>query len=139
MVAIPTDRPIFQGDIATYWFEDDGILVSLSKSTPRTVETIANNVALVKRITNNTRAPLLIYLSRSPVPDRATRAFSTQQLPVVYGAMAMVSERGLSQLIMKMLFRFQQPPIPMKSFTDDETARVWLRQYVELGERAAIL
>ncbi len=130
MRAIPTDRTIFEGEIATYWFEDDGILVSLSKSTVRTVETIANNVALVKRITNNTRVPLLIYLSRSPVPDRATRVFSTEQLPVVYRAMAMVSEPGLSRLIMNMLFRFQQPPIPMKSFTDDKTARAWLQHYV---------
>jgi hypothetical protein len=130
VITSPTDRPIFEGEIATYWFEDDGILVSRSKSTPRTVETIANNVALVQRITNNTPVPLLIYLSRSPVPDRATRAFSTQQLPVVYRAMAMVSEPGLSRLIMNMLFRFQQPPIPMKSFTDDTAARVWLRQFL---------
>ena len=130
MVTIPTDRPVVEGEIATYWFEDDGILVSLSKSTVRTVETIANNVALVQRITNHARAPLLIYLTRSPVPDRATRAFSTQQLPVVYSAMAMVSEPGLSRLIMNMLFRFQQPPIPMKSFTDDTAARAWLRRFV---------
>jgi hypothetical protein len=130
MIAIPTDRPVFEGEIATYWFEDDGILVSLSKSTRRTVEIIANNIALVQRITNNTRVPLLIYLSRSPVPDRATRTFSTQQLPVAYSAMAMVSEPGLSRLVMNMLFRFQQPPIPMKSFTDDTAARAWLRQYL---------
>ncbi|HEV2235334.1 MAG TPA: hypothetical protein VGR57_01625 [Ktedonobacterales bacterium] len=70
MVDIPSDRPVYEGEIATYWFEDDGILVSLSKSTVRTVEVIKNNVALVKRITNNTPAPLLIYLARSPVPDR---------------------------------------------------------------------
>jgi hypothetical protein len=130
MIAIPTDRPVFEGEIATYWLEDDGILVSLSKNTPRTVETITNNVALVKRITNNMRVPLLIYLSRSPVPDRATRVFSTQQLPVVYRAMAMVSEPGLSRLIMSILFRFQSPPIPLKSFTDDNAARAWLRQFL---------
>jgi hypothetical protein len=130
MIAIPTDRPIFEGEIATYWFEDDRILVSRSKSTRRTVEIIENNVALVQRITKNTCVPLLIYLSRSPVPDRATRAFSTQQLPLVYRAMAMVSEPGLSRLIMNMLFRVQPPPIPMKSFTDDQAARGWLRQYV---------
>jgi len=130
MIAISSDRPVFEGEIATYWFEDDGILVSLSKSTVRTVERIANNVALVQRITNNTRVPLLIYLGRSPVPDRATRAFSPQQHPVAYSAMAMVSEPGLSRLIMNLLFRFQQSPIPMKSFTDDTAARAWLRQYL---------
>ncbi len=130
MREIPTDRQVIEGQIATYWFEDDGILVSVSKSTRRTVEAIADNVALVKRITNSTRVPLLLYASRSPVPDRATRVFSTQQLPVVYSAMAMVSDPGLSRLIMNVLFRFQQPPIPIKSFTDEVAAREWLRQFL---------
>jgi hypothetical protein len=130
MVAIPTDRPTYEGEIATYWFEDDGILVSLSKSTRRTVELIQGNVALVRRITNGMPAPLLIYLSRSPVPDRATRAYSAQQVPVIYRVMAMVSEPGLSRLVMSMVFRLQPPPIPTKSFTDDAAARAWLQGYL---------
>jgi hypothetical protein len=130
MIAIPTDRPVYAGEIATYWFEDDGMLVSLSNSARRTVELIEGNVALVRRITNSTPAPLLIYLSRSPVPDRATRAYSARQLPIIYRAMAMVSEPGLSRLVMSMVFRFQQPPIPTKSFSDAEAARAWLRHYL---------
>ncbi|MCB0092451.1 MAG: hypothetical protein KDE54_31400, partial [Caldilineaceae bacterium] len=126
MIDIPTDRPHFESEIATYWFEDDGILVSLSKDVKRTVENIAANVALVKRITDNKRAPLLIYLTNSPVPDKATRQFSTAQLPTVYTAMAMIADRGLTKLIMNLLFRFQSPPIPMKNFTDIAEARAWL-------------
>ena len=130
MIDIPTDRPHFESEIATYWVEDDGILVSLSKDVKRTVENIAANVALVKRITDNKRAPLLIYLTNSPVPDKATRQFSTAQLPTVYTAMAMIADRGLTKLIMNLLFRFQSPPIPMKNFTDIAEARAWLRQYL---------
>ena len=126
----PTDRQIFEGEIATYWF-DDGILVSLSKSPQRTVENITNNVALVKSITNNKPVPLLIYLSNSPVPDKATRKFSTEQLPVIYSAMAMVSKPGLAKFIMNILFRLKPPPIPMKSFTDDKAAKEWLRNYLD--------
>lgn len=126
---IPTDRPTWEGEIATYWFED-GILVSLSKSTLRTVDVIARNVALVKSITNNKPVPLLIYLSNSPVPDKETRKFSTTQLPVIYSAMAMVSKPGLSKLIMNMLFALKPPPIPMKSFTDDKEAREWLKRFL---------
>jgi hypothetical protein len=44
----PTDKQIFEGVIATYYF-DDGILVSLSKNPKRTVENISGNVVLVKR------------------------------------------------------------------------------------------
>jgi hypothetical protein len=123
---IPTDRPVYEGEIATYWF-DDNILVSLSKSPKRTIENISGNVALVKKITNNTPVPLLIYLSDSPVPDKATRQFSTEQLPVIYSAMAMVSKPGLSKFIMNILFSLKPPPIPMKSFSDDEEAKAWLR------------
>ena len=129
-VTVPTDRPIYEGEIATYWM-DNGILVSLSKSPKRTVENIKANVALVKRITNNQRVPLLIYLADSPVPDKATRKYSTEQLPVIYAAMAMVSKPGLSALIMKLLFALQNPPIPIKSFTDDTAAKEWLQSYVQ--------
>jgi hypothetical protein len=123
---IPTDRPTYEGEIATYWFEDK-ILVSLSKSPKRTVENISGNVALVKKITNNTPVPLLIYLSDSPVPDKATRKFSTEQLPLIYSAMAMVSKPGLAKFIMNILFSLKPPPIPMKSFSDDKDAKAWLR------------
>lgn len=129
-MTIPTDRPIYDGEIATYWF-DDGVLVSLSKSTKRTVESIGRNVAFVKQLTNNKPVPLLIYLADSPVPDKATRKFSTEQLPVIYSAMAMVSKPGLAKLIMNLLFSLKPPPIPMKSFSDAEQAKQWLKSLEE--------
>lgn len=126
---IPTDKQTWEGEMATYWWEN-GMLVSASKSTRRTVERIKENVVLVKQITNNRPAPLLIYLADSPIPDKATRKFSTEQLPVIYKAMAMVSKPGLSSFIMNILFRFKEPPIPIKSFTNDDEAREWLKHYV---------
>lgn len=121
---------LIQGEIADYHYGEDGILYSYSKSTLRTVKNISENIALVKRITGNKIVPLLIYLSDSPVPDKETRRFSTEQLPNVYKAMAMVSKPGLSKLIMNILFRLKTPPIPMKSFTNDREAKAWLEQYV---------
>ena len=129
MVAIPTDRPVYEGEIATYWF-DEVILVSLSKSPRRTVENITANVALVKQITGNKPVPLLIYLSKSPVPDKETRAFAQTQLPVIYSAMAMISKPVLAKFIMTILFRFRQPPIPMKIFAVYEEGKEWLKQYL---------
>lgn len=128
-INIPTDREIWEGQIATYWF-DHGVLVSLSKSPRRTVELIADNVALVKKITSNKPVPLLIYLADSPIPDKATRKFSTEQLPVIYKAMAMVSKPGLAKFIMNILFSLKPSPIPMKSFSDSQEAMDWLKQFV---------
>ena len=127
---IPDEIKLIKGEIADYYLSDDGILYSYSKSIKRTVDNISKNIELVKNITGNKTVPLLIYLVNSPVPDKETRKYSTEQLPTVYKAMAMVSKPGLSKFIMNILFKFQKPPIPMKSFTNDIAAKEWLKQYL---------
>lgn len=130
MIKPPDSLQLIKGEIADYWYAPDGILFSYSKNPKRTIKNITENIALVKSITNNKVIPLLIYLSDSPVPDKATRTFAAEQLPEVYRAMAMVSKPGLSKFIMNILFRLKPPAIPMKSFTDDQKAREWLIQFV---------
>ena len=125
----PDNTTTFDGELATYWFEE-GILISLSKSPTRTVANITENIALVKRITNNKKVPLLIYLSNSPVPDKETRKLAAKELPNVYTAMAMVSKSGLAKIIMNMVFGLKPPTIPMKSFSDDKKAKEWLKHYL---------
>lgn len=124
-----TNLPLIKGEIADYYYDPSGILYSFSNDKRRTVAGIRANITLVKEITGNKKVPLLIFLERSPVPDKATRRYSASQLPEVYTAMAMVSKPGLAALIMKLLFRFQHPPIPMRYFTSEAEAREWLMNY----------
>lgn len=126
----PENIELVKGEIADYWYSPEGILYAYSKSPERSVKNISENIALVKQITGNKTVPLLIYLSNSPVPDKETRKFSTEQLPTVYKAMAMVSKPGLAQLIMGVLFKLKPSPIPIKSFTNDEEAKGWLKQFI---------
>ncbi len=120
---------IIEGEIADYIMSPEGILISYSKPVKRTVQNITGNVELVKKISGNLRVPLLIYLCNSPVPNKATRVFSAQQIPVIYSAMALVSKPGLANLIMKMVFALQPPPVPTRSFTNDVEAWNWLLQF----------
>lgn len=129
-MSLPENTERIKGEIADYYYAPDGILYSYSKSTRRTVKNISENIALVKQITGGKKPPLLIYLSNSPVPDKETRKFSAEQLPNVYSAMAMVSKGGLAQFVMNILFKFKQPPIPMKSFTHEKDAKEWLKQFL---------
>jgi hypothetical protein len=130
MIKPPDNTQLIKGEIADYWYAPDGILYSYSKNPIRTVKNITENISLVKSITNNKIIPLLIYLSNSPIPGKATRKFAAEQLPNVYSAMAMVSKPGLSKFIMNILFSIKPPAIPMKSFTDDKKAKEWLAQFV---------
>ena len=117
---------LIEGEIADYRLDETGILYSYSKSVLRTVPLMERNKELVKSIAGDKPVPLLIFLKNAPMPDKATRDYSKSILPEIYSAMAMVSKPGLSALIMKLLFAFQKPPIPMKSFTDEETAKARL-------------
>lgn len=127
---LPEGTELIKGEIADYYYSPEGILYSYSKSIKRSVKNISENIALVKQITGDKKVPLLIYLSNSPVPDKETRKYSTEQLPNIYKAMAMVSSGGLSQFIMNILFKFKPPPIPIKSFSDDKEATEWLKQFL---------
>jgi len=64
------------------------------------------------------------------MPDKETRKFVANELPNVYTAMAMVSKQRLAKFIMNVLFKLNEPPIPMKNFTNDEEAKEWLKQYL---------
>ena len=81
-----------------------------------------------KKITGNKKVPLLIYHTPSPVPDKATRSFSSRMAPEIYSAMAMIAPSALSRFIMTAVFAFQKPPVPMKSFTDAPAAKAWLKK-----------
>ena len=118
----PDNVRLIDGEIASYWMDIGGILYSVSKSSKRTVQNIADNVALVKQITGCKRVPLLIYLTNSPVPDTEAPKFATEKLPEIYSAMAMVSQPWLARVIMTLLFGFKPPPIPMRSFSDEHQA-----------------
>lgn len=118
---------LIRGEIADYYLSEEGILFSYSKSIKRTIELIDRNAHLVKEITANKPVPLLIHLVKSPIPDKETQRFSKDKLPEIYSAMAMVAKPGLSAFIMKILFQFQKPPIPMQSFTDEQKALNWLK------------
>jgi hypothetical protein len=126
----PDNTQLYETEIGTYWFDADGILCSLSKSPRRTMANTTANFAFIRRITDNKKVPLLTYLTNSPVPDKQTRKLVAKELPNVYSAMAMVSKPGLSKLIMNVLFSLKPPAIPMKSFSDDQEARQWLKQYL---------
>lgn len=113
--------------IATY-SRNGEILISRSLPVQRTVNNLQDNAEIVRSITNGKRTKVLVFLCNSPVPDKSARKLSAELVPQLYSAMALVSKPGLAQLVMKMVFAFQNPGIPVKIFTDSETAIIWLRK-----------
>ena len=129
-VTIPVGQPVWEGEIATYWFDGD-VLVSRSKPVKRTVENLTSNSELIGLISKGRPVPILVYLTPSAMPDKAARKLSEELLPANYTAMALISPPGLARFIMKLLFGMRKPPIPMKIFDEPRDAKAWLSRYVQ--------
>jgi hypothetical protein len=119
-----------ESEIAISWLGDDGILYSVSKPPTRTIENVKGNIEVVKKITGGKKACILVFLCPSGKPTKATREYVAKVLPGVYKAMAMVSSSGLGRIIMNFIFRFNQPSIPMKTFSNEAEAKEWLKNYL---------
>ena len=127
---IPADKQVHKGRLGTYWIDDEGILISVSTPEQRTLQNTKENVELIKRITNNRKVCVLVYLTRSKRPDKKTREYVKREMGNIYKSMAIVSKGGLGELVMNVLFKLSTPPIPMKTFSNDAEAREWLKQFV---------
>ncbi len=125
----PIDKQLFKSEIATYWWEGE-ILYSVSNKVLRTKENVKANFEMVQEITHQKPVCLLTFVSNSGKPDKATQEYVREVLPRAYKAMAMVSSSGVGKIIMNVLFKFIASPIPMKSFSDEEKAEVWLKKYL---------
>lgn len=130
-ISPPTDRPTWESEIATMWMSDEGIIISWSKPIQRTAQNISANAELVERITGGRPKPVLVHLCPSPMPDRSTRDRVNAVLPEMYTAMAMVDGGGLVRVIMNILFKLNKPPIPIRNFSTEKEALVWLRTFQE--------
>jgi hypothetical protein len=126
---MPEKPEIFASEIGKYWFDDQGILISESSNVKRDMRNMPANIAMLKRITGGKPVCLIVHLTNSPRPDKETLAYVREEMPKVYKAMAMVTKSGVAKVIMALLFKFKPPPIPMKTFSNEDEARQWILQY----------
>lgn len=129
-IQIPENAETFKSELGTYWFDETGILKSLSNNTRRTLENTGRNFELVRKISGGQKVCHMVYLVNSPKPDKATLRYVAQELPGVYKAMAIISKSGLGKIVMNIIFRLNPPTIPMKTFADEDEAIEWLKGYL---------
>jgi hypothetical protein len=122
-----TQTPMIgESELAKYWRIAPDTIYAESKSTNRTVETIASNVALVKSLNDHNPVKLIISITKSPVPDKATRELAAKELPLTYSAMAMIAPNKLTGFIINLIYGMKKPPIPMRTFSNFEEAHRWI-------------
>jgi hypothetical protein len=121
---------IHECEIATLWFDDDGILHSVSKPGLRTMEVMIRYVNFMKKMLNNQHVCILTDISKAPPMDKVTRAYSEAELKNLYKAMAIVSTSALGRMIGNIFLKLNSLPLPTKMFVNEQEAKEWLKGYL---------
>jgi len=128
---LPKDIEVYQDELAFYWMENDMLLCSVTKSTPRTVENIISTFELIEEITEGKKVCLLSDTTATGSRPDYARAISIKMVVNYFKALAMFSISPFGKLVVNSFITVSCEPIPMKLFSNELEAREWLNEYLE--------
>lgn len=129
----PGNTHIYECDVQTFWFDENGILCAVSKDMPRTLDKQQKAYELVKQISGNKKVCYLTEVTYIQPPDRETREYVLKESQNLFKAVAVISNSVLGRMIANILFRMKSQPYPTKMFSDENEAKDWLKQYLHDG------
>ena len=127
----PDGSKVIEGELASFWMDEEGILCAISKMVPRTLENQKANYDLIRKITGDKRVCLLADNTRTYEQDEATQKYMASEMPKLFKAMAVTSKTIFGQAVSDTFLYYHGEPVPIKTFGDVNEARSWLRQYLD--------
>jgi len=128
---IPENVNLYEHTIGTLWFDANGILHSVSKTAPRSMEIMTEYVAYMKQILNNQRVFILSDISDAVAMDKATRDYMDTELGNLYKAMALVSHKAAGKMIGNVFMTLNTPNLPIRMFLNEKDGEVWLLELIK--------
>jgi hypothetical protein len=116
---------------STIWFDEVGILWSLSRKVPPpTFEQTKSDIEKLRTVIGNRKVCMLLDVTHAPETTREIRELAAQELPKITKAIAMVSHSKLGKMLANLFFSLQSQPYPVKMFNTTEEAKQWLLKHV---------
>ena len=123
---IPENTEIHQGELATYWFDESGILWAIIKPLAPTLEKVKANYELIRRISNHQKVRLLSDSSSSKILDDETGAFIAIEMPRVFKAIAVISATTMGKVNTVIFKNLYNETVPISIFSEETEAKAWL-------------
>lgn len=131
MISAPVNKQLIEWPSSTLWFDEDGIVYSISKkSANRSLEDTKKSVEEFRKLLGDKKVCMLADISNAKPTSREIREYSAKVLPEFIKAMAMVSRSPAGKMLANLFFALKTQPFPTKVFTSEEEARKWLNQYL---------
>ncbi|OFY62940.1 MAG: hypothetical protein A3H98_01630 [Bacteroidetes bacterium RIFCSPLOWO2_02_FULL_36_8] len=131
MITPPKNVKLIDYPTSTMWFDENGILYSVSKKNPsQTVEQAKQSVLELKKLLDNKKVCLLSDTTNSAPTTKEIRDYAAEVLPDIIKAVAIISGSPLGKMIANLFFSIKKQPYPAKFFNDEKKAKEWLMQYL---------
>lgn len=127
----PKDSVITETPTSTFWYDENGILCSISKKAPPlSMEETIKVTEEFKKALHGKKICMLADVTNTTESTKAIRDYAAKELPKFVKAVAMVSNSVLGAMLANLFFKMKNQPYPVKMFKKEEEARQWLKQYL---------
>ena len=111
----PKDVEVFNNTISIYWFDEQGILYSVSKkSPPQSLEEIKKNVEDFKRILNGRKVCMLLDVTYSGESSRDVKEYAANEFPKFVKTIAIISTSTFGRMLANLFFSLKLQLYPAK-------------------------
>ena len=130
LLTIPTDKEVFESPTSIYWFDDDGILFSISKwSEPVPIEEGMKVIDEFLDKHGHKKYRMIIDITNSAPSDKQGREIAAEVFPKITTAMAVLSNTPLGNMMANLFIGLKPPSYPMKIFSNPEKAVEWIKRF----------
>ncbi len=129
MLKAPTDNTIvYDKPLATFWFDKDGILYSIAKNVPRTLENVKEQHEFIQSLTKGKKICAITEVSFSGTLSPEAREYSKRAMDT-YKAIAILTTTPMGKMIGAILSVITPISVPVKIFNNERKARQWIEQF----------
>jgi hypothetical protein len=126
----PKNAKVIDWETSTMWFDEDGVLYSISKKVPpQTIEQVKQSLEDFKKIIGDKKICMIIDVTNTGESTKETRDFAAMEFPKFVKAIAMISKSPLGKMLANLFFKVKKQPYPVKMFNDEKEAKKWIMQY----------
>jgi hypothetical protein len=131
MLKIPENAEVVDTPTSIYWYDESGILYSVSKrAEPLSLEETKAILEEFRSFLRAEKVCMLIDVTNTTESSREVRDYAAAEFPKFVKAIAMISESALGKMLANLFFSLKSQPYPTRMFTNEEDAKAWLQQYL---------
>jgi hypothetical protein len=128
----PPGTSYLETPLTTMWFEKKDLFCSVTKKgSLLNMEGLQQTFEYIRAHAGEKKVCWLGDVTDAPPANKAVREYAAKETPHVVKALALITNSTFSRLLAELFMLVQKPPYPVKLFSNEESGRQWLEDYLD--------